>query len=91
MALTQLAAVGVTGLAVMGTNLARNGHVIAVHDRSGGKTRALVEGHGDEGTFVAAESSGAWATTSAPIPTVRSTARGRSTRRSQDVAEVQVS
>ncbi len=54
------ATVGLTGLAVMGRNLARNiarqGHVIAVHNRTTEKTTALVEEFGDEGDFVATES-----------------------------------
>jgi 6-phosphogluconate dehydrogenase len=52
--------IGVTGLAVMGRNLARNlarhGHVVACHNRSPERTRSLVKEHGDEGTFVPAES-----------------------------------
>ena len=51
--------IGVTGLAVMGRNLARNlarhGHAVALHNRSAERTRALVREHGDEGTFVASE------------------------------------
>jgi 6-phosphogluconate dehydrogenase len=54
------AQIGVTGLAVMGRNLARNlarhGHVVALHNRSFERTRSLVERHGDEGSFVASES-----------------------------------
>ncbi|MBD0741770.1 NADP-dependent phosphogluconate dehydrogenase [Streptomyces sp. CBMA152] len=54
------AQIGVTGLAVMGRNLARNfarnGLTVAVHNRTAAKTRALVEEFGDEGTFVPAES-----------------------------------
>jgi 6-phosphogluconate dehydrogenase len=54
------AQIGVTGLAVMGRNLARNlarhGHTVAVHNRSPERTRSLVSEHGDEGTFVPAES-----------------------------------
>ncbi|MER7173211.1 NADP-dependent phosphogluconate dehydrogenase [Streptomyces mesophilus] len=54
------AQIGVTGLAVMGRNLARNfarnGYSVAVHNRTAAKTRALVEEFGGEGTFVAAES-----------------------------------
>ncbi|MEU3187979.1 NADP-dependent phosphogluconate dehydrogenase [Streptomyces sp. NPDC006923] len=54
------AQIGVTGLAVMGRNLARNfarnGFTVAVHNRTASKTRALVDEFGDEGTFVAAES-----------------------------------
>src|ERR1022692_3872390 len=52
--------IGVTGLAVMGRNLARNlarhGHVGALHNRSAERTRSLVKEHGHEGTFVASES-----------------------------------
>ncbi|MBW5254538.1 NADP-dependent phosphogluconate dehydrogenase [Streptomyces poriferorum] len=52
------AQIGVTGLAVMGRNLARNfarnGYTVAVHNRTTAKTDALVEEFGDEGAFVAA-------------------------------------
>ena len=48
--------IGVSGLAVMGRNLARNlarhGHTVAVHNRTTARTEALVAQHGDEGTFV---------------------------------------
>src|SRR3954453_17507824 len=48
--------IGVTGLAVMGANLARNlahhGHQVVLHNRSKGRTDALVEAHGSEGDFV---------------------------------------
>ena len=51
---------GVTGLAVMGANLARNaarkGVRVALHNRSTEKTKALVDEHGGEGEFVAAGS-----------------------------------
>ncbi len=54
------AQIGVTGLAVMGRNLARNlarnGFAVAVHNRSPERTRSLVAEHGDEGTFVPSES-----------------------------------
>ncbi|WP_265521361.1 NADP-dependent phosphogluconate dehydrogenase [Oerskovia flava] len=54
------AQIGVTGLAVMGRNLARNfarhGYTVAVHNRSYAKTASLVADHGDEGDFVASES-----------------------------------
>ena len=54
------AKIGVTGLAVMGRNLARNfarhGYTVAVHNRSNAKTRSLVADHGDDGTFVPSES-----------------------------------
>lgn len=53
------AQIGVTGLAVMGRNLARNlarnGFSVALHNRSVARTKSLVEEHGDEGTFVATE------------------------------------
>ncbi|WNI20923.1 NADP-dependent phosphogluconate dehydrogenase [Streptomyces sp. ITFR-16] len=52
------AQIGVTGLAVMGRNLARNfarnGFTVAVHNRTAARTDALVEEFGDEGTFVPA-------------------------------------
>jgi 6-phosphogluconate dehydrogenase len=52
--------IGVTGLAVMGRNLARNlarhGYAVALHNRSPERTRSLVKEHGDEGTFVPGES-----------------------------------
>ncbi|GAA4784892.1 NADP-dependent phosphogluconate dehydrogenase [Actinomycetospora chlora] len=54
------AEIGVSGLATMGRNLARNlarhGHVVAVHNRSAQRMRDLVENFSDEGTFVGAES-----------------------------------
>ncbi|GCE76916.1 NADP-dependent phosphogluconate dehydrogenase [Cellulomonas biazotea] len=57
---TGTAEIGVTGLAVMGRNLARNfarnGFTVAIHNRSFAKTQSLVDDHGDEGTFVASES-----------------------------------
>jgi 6-phosphogluconate dehydrogenase len=53
------AQIGVTGLAVMGRNLARNfarhGYTVALHNRTAARTRALVEEFGDEGTFVPTE------------------------------------
>jgi len=52
--------IGLTGLAVMGQNLARNiarhGFPIAVHNRTTAKTREFVDAYGDEGTFVYTES-----------------------------------
>ena len=52
--------IGVTGLAVMGRNLARNlarhGYVVALHNRSLERTRSLVKEHGGEGTFIPGES-----------------------------------
>ncbi|MFJ9034557.1 NADP-dependent phosphogluconate dehydrogenase [Streptomyces sp. NPDC102274] len=51
--------IGVTGLAVMGRNLARNfarhGYTVAVHNRTPSRTRSLMEEFGHEGTFVPAE------------------------------------
>jgi 6-phosphogluconate dehydrogenase len=51
--------IGVTGLAVMGRNLARNlarhGHTVALHNRSPERTRSLVQQHGDDGTFLPSE------------------------------------
>jgi 6-phosphogluconate dehydrogenase len=53
------AQIGVTGLAVMGRNLARNlarnGYVVALHNRTVARTKALVAEHGDEGDFVPTE------------------------------------
>jgi 6-phosphogluconate dehydrogenase len=52
--------IGVTGLAVMGRNLARNlaghGYAVGLHNRSPERTRSLVAEHGGEGTFVPSES-----------------------------------
>ncbi|HEX5740503.1 MAG TPA: NADP-dependent phosphogluconate dehydrogenase [Pilimelia sp.] len=52
--------IGVTGLAVMGRNLARNlarrGFTVAVHNRSPERTRALLAECRTEGDFVGAES-----------------------------------
>ncbi|MFE3456873.1 NADP-dependent phosphogluconate dehydrogenase [Nocardiopsis aegyptia] len=51
------AQIGVTGLAVMGRNLARNlarnGFTVAVHNRTAARTDALVAEFGEEGDFVA--------------------------------------
>ncbi|WP_343994620.1 NADP-dependent phosphogluconate dehydrogenase, partial [Terrabacter terrae] len=53
------ATIGVTGLATMGRNLARNiarhGHTVAVHNRTTARMTRLVEQFGDEGTFLGAE------------------------------------
>ncbi|NUS49617.1 MAG: NADP-dependent phosphogluconate dehydrogenase [Nocardioidaceae bacterium] len=53
------ATIGLTGLAVMGRNLARNiarhGYPVAVHNRTTARTTELLERYGDEGTFVGAE------------------------------------
>ena len=51
---------GLTGLAVMGQNLARNiahkGFSIAVHNRTTEKTTTFMQEHGDEGALVGSES-----------------------------------
>ena len=56
---TPQAQIGVTGLAVMGSNIARNfarhGYTVALHNRSIGKTDALLAEHGSDGTFVRTE------------------------------------
>ncbi|MDQ3476734.1 MAG: NAD(P)-binding domain-containing protein, partial [Actinomycetota bacterium] len=57
---TATARIGVTGLAVMGRNLARNlarnSFTVALHNRSYVKTKSLFDEHGDEGEFVPSES-----------------------------------
>ncbi|GAA3261218.1 NADP-dependent phosphogluconate dehydrogenase [Nonomuraea helvata] len=54
-----MADIGVTGLATMGRNLARNlarhGYAVAVHNRTYGRTQQLVKEFGGEGTFVPSE------------------------------------
>jgi 6-phosphogluconate dehydrogenase len=51
---------GITGLAVMGQNLARNlarhGIPVAVHNRTPARTRELIENFGNEGPFTATNS-----------------------------------
>jgi 6-phosphogluconate dehydrogenase len=51
--------IGVTGLAVMGANLARNigrhGVPVAVHNRTTARTARFMAAYGGEGTFTAAE------------------------------------
>nr|MBA3528639.1 NADP-dependent phosphogluconate dehydrogenase [Propionibacteriaceae bacterium] len=58
--MAELAQIGVTGLAVMGRNLARNfarhGHRVAIHNRTYAKTESLVNDHGSDGTFIPSES-----------------------------------
>ncbi|MEU0303142.1 NADP-dependent phosphogluconate dehydrogenase [Streptomyces sp. NPDC006175] len=58
--MSSTAQIGVTGLAVMGRNLARNfarnGYAVALHNRTAARTHELVEQFGDEGDFVATES-----------------------------------
>ena len=55
-----VADIGVTGMAVMGSNLARNlarnGFKVAIHNRSAAKTEKVVKEHGEEGEFFPAES-----------------------------------
>lgn len=57
---SEAANIGVTGLAVMGSNLARNlarhGYTVAVHNRTYARTEAFMAAHGEEGVFVASES-----------------------------------
>ncbi|HEV8172097.1 MAG TPA: NADP-dependent phosphogluconate dehydrogenase [Actinoplanes sp.] len=57
--MTEKAQIGVTGLAVMGRNLARNfarhGHTVALHNRTYSRTKELVEEYGSEGTFIPSE------------------------------------
>ncbi|WP_434599383.1 NADP-dependent phosphogluconate dehydrogenase [Streptomyces sp. A5-4] len=58
--MTGTAQIGVTGLAVMGRNLARNfarnGLTVALHNRTAAKTHDLVKEFGEEGIFVPADS-----------------------------------
>jgi 6-phosphogluconate dehydrogenase len=53
---TAPAQVGVVGLAVMGSNLARNfarhGRTVALYNRTRARTDALMAAHGDEGTYI---------------------------------------
>jgi len=53
------AQIGVTGLAVMGRNLARNfarnGYTVALHNRTASRTHDLVAEFGDEGDFIPTE------------------------------------
>jgi 6-phosphogluconate dehydrogenase len=62
--------IGLTGLAVMGQNLARNiarnGFPIAVHNRTTEKTREFIAAHGSEGPLVATESDEAFVAAIAP-------------------------
>ncbi|MGH3566185.1 MAG: NADP-dependent phosphogluconate dehydrogenase [Pseudonocardia sp.] len=51
--------IGVTGLAVMGANLARNiagrGVAVAVHNRTTARTNEFIKAYGDEGAFTGAD------------------------------------
>ncbi len=53
------AQVGVVGLAVMGSNLARNfasrGYTVAVYNRTTSRTEEMMAAHGSEGAFIAAD------------------------------------
>lgn len=55
-----VADIGVTGMAVMGSNLARNfarnGFKVAIHNRSVGKTEKVIDSYGTEGEFYPSES-----------------------------------
>ncbi|WP_193104906.1 NADP-dependent phosphogluconate dehydrogenase [Brachybacterium sp. FME24] len=57
---TDVADIGVTGMAVMGSNLARNfarnGFKVAIHNRSVGKTEKVIADHGTDGEFYPSES-----------------------------------
>src|SRR5690606_34794307 len=52
--------IGVTGLATMGRNLARNfahhGYTVAVHNRTVSRTKEFMAEHGGEGAFLPADS-----------------------------------
>lgn len=52
----QTAEVGVIGMAVMGSNLARNmarkGFRVAIYNRTASRTDEVIAGHGNEGTFL---------------------------------------
>ena len=55
-----VADIGVTGMAVMGSNLARNfarnGFKVAIHNRSVGKTETVIDNYASEGEFYPSES-----------------------------------
>ena len=55
---TATADIGVVGMAVMGSNLARNlahhGHTVAIYNRTASKTDQVMAEHGSEGEFVPA-------------------------------------
>ena len=69
------AQIGVTGLAVMGSNIARNfahhGYTVALHNRSIAKTDALLDEHGSEGNFIRTETMQAVSYTHLTLPTNR--------------------
>lgn len=55
----QKANIGVVGMAVMGSNLARNlahhGYTVAIYNRTFAKTQLVLEAHGHEGAFIGSE------------------------------------
>ncbi len=55
----QKANIGVVGMAVMGSNLARNlahhGYTVAIYNRTFAKTQQVLEEHGHEGAFIGSE------------------------------------
>lgn len=55
----QKANIGVVGMAVMGSNLARNlahhGYTVAIYNRTYAKTQQVLEEHGHEGAFIGSE------------------------------------
>ena len=55
----QKANIGVVGMAVMGSNLARNlahhGYTVAIYNRTFAKTQQVLADHGDEGNFIGSE------------------------------------
>ena len=65
---------GLTGLAVMGQNLARNvahkGFPIAVHNRTTEKTDKFIEEHGNEGALIGSKdtSKTLWTRCNRPAP-----------------------
>lgn len=58
----QKANIGVVGMAVMGSNLARNlahhGYTVAIYNRTFAKTQQVLADHGDEGNFIGSETVG---------------------------------
>lgn len=55
----QKANIGVVGMAVMGSNLARNlahhGYTVAIYNRTFAKTQQVLADHGSEGNFIGSE------------------------------------
>ena len=80
------AQIGVTGLGVMGRNLARNfarhGYATALHNRTTARTDAIMAEFGHEGTFVARpHRGGVRRQPGAPAPPGHHGERGRGDRR----------